>query len=64
MALAEFNAIINECRKFARNEINPGVLEADLDLDTDWVRKILEKSTALDLPFLPVPEEYETVCRD
>jgi acyl-CoA dehydrogenase len=59
MVLSEFNAIISECRRFARNQIRPGVLDADLGLDTDWVKKIWKKSMALDLPVLSVPEIYD-----
>ncbi len=59
MALSENKAIINECRNFLKNDVNPGVLEADLGEDTDWIKKIWKKSMGLDLPFLSVPEAYE-----
>jgi alkylation response protein AidB-like acyl-CoA dehydrogenase len=52
------NKLINECRKFAINEIRETCLDADLSSDADWVFGIWKKSCQLDLPFLPIPDDF------
>jgi alkylation response protein AidB-like acyl-CoA dehydrogenase len=59
MSLKEYNEIINECRKFAKNEIGDHALEADLAADSSWVKGLWSKSVQLDIPSLLLPEDYD-----
>ncbi len=59
MSFKEFNEILNECRKFAKNEIRDQALEADLFPDMSWVKGIWSKSAQLDIPSLLIPEAYD-----
>jgi len=59
MAEEIIDKIIDECRKFAVNEIREPSLRADLSSDTDWVVRVWEKSGQLGLPFLPIPEYFD-----
>jgi alkylation response protein AidB-like acyl-CoA dehydrogenase len=59
MAEEIIDKIIDECRKFAVNEIRKTSLGADLSSDTDWVLRVWEKSGQLGLPFLPIPEDFQ-----
>ncbi|MBT7085116.1 MAG: acyl-CoA/acyl-ACP dehydrogenase [Desulfobacterales bacterium] len=56
MSEAVFNRIISECGRFSKNDIRPQALEADLDRDADFVKTIWQKSEALDIPALIIPE--------
>jgi alkylation response protein AidB-like acyl-CoA dehydrogenase len=58
MAEEIIDKIIDECRKFAVNEIREPSLGADLSSDSDWVLRVWEKSGQLGLPFLPIPEDF------
>lgn len=59
MSVSQFKAVINECRRFCRNEISSGVLDADLYPDGEWVKEIWAKSIQCDLPVLCIPEKYD-----
>jgi butyryl-CoA dehydrogenase len=54
----EYNEIISECRRFARNEIRPEALEKDLNHDPEWALGLWLKSHELDIPGLLLPENY------
>jgi alkylation response protein AidB-like acyl-CoA dehydrogenase len=56
--IKEYNEIVSECRRFARNEIRPLSLEKDLNPEPDWLRKIWIKSHELDIPGLMLPEKF------
>lgn len=58
MSIKEYNEVIKECRKFAKKEIQPDVLEQDKEPDSEWVKTIWEKSFDLDLPVLLLPESF------
>jgi len=58
MTSAIISTIIDECRKFAVNEIRSTSLEMDLSPDADRVRRIWGKSSQMDLPWLSVPEIF------
>jgi alkylation response protein AidB-like acyl-CoA dehydrogenase len=65
--IKEYNEIVSECRRFARNEIRPEALERDLTLATDWVLGLWRKSHELDIPWLLLPENingagYPELC--
>jgi alkylation response protein AidB-like acyl-CoA dehydrogenase len=53
-----FAEIIDVCRKFAKKEIGPQALEADLDSGLDWVKSIWAKSQEVGLPGILIPEEF------
>ncbi len=57
----EYNEVIETCEKFARNEIAPQALEADLEADIGWARSIWTKSREIGLPGLLIPEEFNGV---
>jgi alkylation response protein AidB-like acyl-CoA dehydrogenase len=59
MSFKELNMLINECRKFAKNEIRDQALDADLASDTSWVKGIWSKSVQLDIPSILIPEAFE-----
>ncbi len=58
MSLKEFNEIINECKRFSRNEIGDQALESDLTRNIEWSQTIWKKSCQLDLPALLIPDEF------
>jgi alkylation response protein AidB-like acyl-CoA dehydrogenase len=58
MSFNEYNEILNECRKFAKNEIRDQALEVDLTPDISWVKGIWSKSSQMDIPSLLIPESY------
>ncbi|RJP78241.1 MAG: acyl-CoA dehydrogenase [Desulfobacteraceae bacterium] len=58
MQVKELNDIINECRRFAKNEIRDQALEADLNPSPETVNTIWSKSAKLDIPSLLLPEIY------
>lgn len=67
MQIKEYNEIITECRKFLKNEITPHVLDMDRTPDFEWALSVWEKSHALDIPSLLLPEDtggvgYPEVC--
>ena len=53
-----FSEILNECDRFARKEIDPCALDADLSEDKNTARRLWETSRELDLPLLLIPEAY------
>jgi alkylation response protein AidB-like acyl-CoA dehydrogenase len=53
-----YNDIIAECRRFARREIAPLALEMDLAPDPVGLDGVWQKSHALDLPVLLIPERF------
>ena len=57
MQIKEYNEIITECRKFAKNEITPYALDMDLNPDFGWALSVWEKSHELDIPSLLLPED-------
>lgn len=59
MAEEIISKIIDECRKFASNEIRRPCLDADFSPDVDWVFEIWQKSCQLDLPFLTIPDVFQ-----
>ena len=58
MKTQEYNNIISECRRFAKKEIQPVALDMDLAPDPAQMQLIWEKSHALDLPMLLIPESF------
>jgi acyl-CoA dehydrogenase len=50
--------IVEVCRQFTRNEIEPVALEMDERHDTERMKAIWEKSMELGIPSLLIPEEY------
>jgi alkylation response protein AidB-like acyl-CoA dehydrogenase len=65
--IKEYNDILSECRRFARNEIRPEALERDLKPEVDWILRLWGKSVELDLPYLLLPESmngagYPELC--
>jgi alkylation response protein AidB-like acyl-CoA dehydrogenase len=56
--IKEYNEILSECRRFARNEIKPGALEKDLIPESGWTLGLWQKSQELDIPGLMLPEKY------
>ncbi len=58
MAGAELGRIVSECRRFARKEVEHGLLAADDARDASWVAGLWKKSLSLDLPALLVPREH------
>ena len=59
--MEEFSEIIDVCRKFARKEIGPQALEADLEPSLDRVKSIWTKSQEIGLPGILLPEEFSGV---
>lgn len=55
----EIVQILSEVRRFCRKEIAPFALEADLERDHEWLIKVWDKSTEMDLPGLILPQEPE-----
>jgi len=51
-----YTEIISECERFARKEVRPRALEADLAGDREMAGLLWRKSGELDLPILLVPE--------
>jgi acyl-CoA dehydrogenase len=65
--IKEYNEIISECRRFARNEIRPRALENDITPDSDWTLKLWLKIHELEIPGLLLPEacngsNYPEIC--
>lgn len=58
MQFKELNDIVNECKRFARNEIREQVLEIDLNPSPAALQGIWSKSAQLDIPSLLLPEVY------
>ena len=56
-SIEELNEIIEVTKKFAAKEIRNGVLEADLEGDTQWVKSLWSRSGEIGLPGLIVSEE-------
>jgi len=56
-SIEELNEIIEVTKKFAAKEIRNGVLEADLEGDTEWVKSLWSRSREIGLPGLIVSEE-------
>ena len=54
----ELIEMIDVSKRFVKNEIEEGVLEADLNRDEQWLLKIWEKSAEIGYPNLVIPEEY------
>jgi alkylation response protein AidB-like acyl-CoA dehydrogenase len=54
--IKEYNEILSECRRFAKNEIRPDALKRDLNPEADWALKLWRKSLELDIPGLLLPE--------
>jgi alkylation response protein AidB-like acyl-CoA dehydrogenase len=55
--IEELNEIIEVSKKFAAKEICSGVLEADLESDTQWVKSLWSRSRDIGLPGLIIPED-------
>ena len=67
MELTDYHQIVKECRRFAGRKIDPGVLEIDLNPSMKAVRALWDGITALDLPYLLIPEDrsgagYPPLC--
>lgn len=58
METREYNEIIAECRRFAKKEIQPLALDMDLVPAPETLETLWQKSHALDLPVLLVPERF------
>jgi alkylation response protein AidB-like acyl-CoA dehydrogenase len=54
----ELIEMIDLSKRFMKNEIEEGALEADLNRDDKWLLKIWEKSAEIGYPNLVIPEEY------
>ena len=54
----ELIEMIDLSKRFMKNEIEEGALEADLNRDDQWLLKIWEKSAEIGYPNLVIPEEY------
>ncbi len=61
MRMDDMTIALNECRRFVKKEIRDQVLSADSAADQAWAKAIWNKSTALDLPGLLVPEANQGV---
>ncbi len=55
ISMAEYNEILTESRRFAKQEIQPAALEMETAPDTAWLTGIWHKSRQLDLPALLLP---------
>jgi alkylation response protein AidB-like acyl-CoA dehydrogenase len=53
-----FDEIIDVCRKFAKKEIAPMALEADLTPGPDWVKSIWIKGQEIGIPRVLIPEDF------
>ncbi|MDA8402821.1 MAG: acyl-CoA/acyl-ACP dehydrogenase [Desulfobacteraceae bacterium] len=63
----EYNEILNEVRRFARNEIRPEALDLDLYPDPAKIASLWRKSLDLDIPCLLLPQScngagYPPLC--
>ena len=52
-----FDEILDACGKFAAREIVPGVLDADLNPNPEWLKTLRARSREVGLPGLLLPEE-------
>ncbi|MFP4475567.1 MAG: acyl-CoA dehydrogenase family protein [Desulfatibacillaceae bacterium] len=58
MNQSRYEPVVAEIRRFARREVEPGALDADLASDRTFTRSVWDRAGSLDLPGLLVPEEY------
>ena len=57
----EYLQVVKEIEKFAKRELREAALEWDLNPDPERLLEFWSKSRSLDLPFIPVPEEFQGV---